>query len=193
LEVSWKAFWKDVTVTADGGVLGVIPNQKALTAGQEFHLPDGATLKVQLVNKVISVELQVLRNGQPLPGSASDPQTRLKTAYGVVYFVAGLNLVLGILSVLFSVQLLREMGIGFGSIIFGLVFLILGFFVQRKSNVALILAIVILILDALLGLYLSVSRGYTPSIGGILVRIVLIIPMIQGVGAINQLKRQSLP
>jgi hypothetical protein len=39
-------------------------------------------------------------NGQPIPGSASDPQTKVKNAYGMVYFVAGLNLVLGLVSFL---------------------------------------------------------------------------------------------
>ncbi len=141
LEISWTPFWKDITVSLDGNSIGTIPNQKALTTGQEFRLPDGSALKVQLVNRVTSTELQVLRNGQPLPGSASDPQTRLKYAYWVVYFVAGLNLVLGLISFLFNVEFLQQIGIGFGSILFGLVFLALGFFTQRKSMVALILAI----------------------------------------------------
>jgi hypothetical protein len=191
LEVSWKAFWKDVTVSMDGAVLGVIPNQKALSAGQDFRLIDGAILKVQLVSKFTGTELRVLRNGQPLPGSASDPETRVKTAAGVVYFVAGLNLLLGIAAVVFQIQLLKQMGIGLFSILYGLVFVVLAFFVSRRSNLALILAIIILALDALLGVYLAITGDYTPSTAGFLARIVLMIPMFQGVGAIRQLKQQA--
>ena len=191
LEVSWKGLYKDVTVSLDGNSVGVIPNQKALSAGQEFRLIDGSTIKVQLVSKLMSTELQVLRNGQPLPGSSSDPQTRLKTAYGMVYFVAGLNLVLGFVSFLFNVEFLQQIGIGFGSIIFGLVFLVLGFFVQRKSAVALILAIVIFALDGILGVFLAASQGYNPGAGGIIARIFLLIPMVQGVGAIKALKSKG--
>lgn len=188
LEVSWKGIWKDVTVTFDGAPVGVIPDQKALSAGQEFRLPDGSMVKVQLVRKFTAAELQVLRNGQPLPGSASDPGTRLKNAYIMVYFIAGLNLALGLASLLFNVEFLQELGLGVGSIIFGLVFLALGYFVQRRSSVALILAIVIFALDGILGLILAVSQGYNPGISGILVRIIFLIPMIQGVAAIKALK-----
>ncbi len=193
LEISWKPFWKDITVTLDGNSIGTIPNQKALTSGQEFRLPDGTALKVQLVSRVTSTELQVLRNGQPPPGSASDPQIRLKYAYWVVYFVAGLNLVLGLISFLFNVEFLQQIGIGFGSILFGLVFLVLGFFTQRKSMVALILAIVIFALDGLAGLFLSAAQGGIPGIGGLFARILLLIPMIQGIGAIKALKQKIGP
>jgi hypothetical protein len=191
LEVSWKGLYKDVTVSLDGNSVGVIPNQKALSAGQEFRLPDGSTIKVQLVSKLISTELQVLRNGQPLPGSSSDPQTRLKNAYVMVYFVAGLNLVLGFVSFLFNVEFLQQIGIGFGSIIFGLVFLVFGFFVQRKSSLALILAIIVFALDGILGVVFAASQGYNPGAGGIIARIFLLIPMVQGVGAIKVLKSKG--
>jgi hypothetical protein len=191
LEISWKGVYKDITVSLDGNSVGVIPDQKALSAGQEFRLIDGSIIKVQLVKKFTSTELQVLRNGQPVPGSASDPQSQLKTAYGMVYFVAGLNLVLGLVSFLFNVEFLQQIGIGFGSIIFGLVFLVLGFFVQRKSTVALILAIVIFAFDGILGIFLAASQGYNPGAGGIIARIFLIIPMFQGIGAIKALKNKS--
>lgn len=191
LEVSWKGVWKDITISLDGTPLGVIPNQKALSAGQEFQAPDGSTIKVQLVSQATLKELQVLRNGQPLPGSSSDPQTRLKNAYGMVYFVAGLNLVLGLLATLFDVEFLQVIGIGVNSIIFGLVFLVLGYFVQRKSAVALILAIIIFALDGILGLVLAVTQGYNPGGVGIVARAFLLIPMIQGVGAIKALKAQG--
>ncbi len=192
LVISWKGIYKEVNVSLDGTRLGIIPNQKALSAGQEFRLADGSTIKVQLVSKVYGSELRVLRNGQPLPGSASDPQTRLKNAYRMVYFVAGLNLVLGLVSFLFNVEFLLEIGIGFASILFGLVFLALGFFVQKKSLFALFVAIVIFALDGIGGLFLSVAAGYNPSVGGLIARVILLIPMIQGVGAIKALKSSSI-
>lgn len=193
LTLTWKGGYRNMTVTLDGSPLGVIADQKALRAGQEFRLMDGSILKVQLVNKISGSELQVLRNGQPLPGSSSDPQAKLKTAAYMVFFIAGLNLVLGILSVLLKSEFLQAAGIGIFSIIFGLVFLLLGFFVWRRSSVALILAIVIFALDGILGIVLAVSQGYTPATGGLLMRIVLLIPMIQGVGAIKALKASSHP
>ncbi len=192
LEVSWKPFWKDITVSLDGHPIGTIADQKALSAGQEFRLPDTSTIQVQLVRKFSTVELQVLRNGQPLPGSASDPQTRFKYAYGMVYFVAGLNIVLGLISFLFNVEFLQQIGSGLGSIFFGLVFLVLGFFTQRRSRVALILASAIFALDGLAALFLGAAQGSSAGLsGGLVARIFLLIPMVQGVGAIKTLNQKS--
>ena len=191
LEISWKGMWKDFTVKFNDQVLGTLSGQKELKAGRQFALPDGSTLSVQLVQKFSSAELQVLRNGQPLPGSSSDPESRLKNAYGIVFFVAGLNIVLGLIATLFRVEFLQAIGIGFFSIIFGLVFLVLGFFVKKRSLIALILAIVVFALDGILGLVLSVMAGVEPGIGGLFARVILIIPMIQGVPAIRDLRRRD--
>jgi len=193
LEISWKAMWKETTVTLDGTVLGVIPDVKALRTGQEFRLVDGSILKVQLVQGAFNTELRVLRSGKPLPGTASDPAARLKGAYGVLFFIAGANIILGLAAAVFQIEFLLQIGLGISSIIFGLIFLVLGFFTRRKSSLALILAIILFALDAILGVVFSVSQGYTPNTGGILVRIALLIPMIQGVGAIKALKQKPSP
>ncbi len=191
LEVAWKAMYKDLTITLDGAVVGTVPDQKALVQGQEFRLLDGSTLKIKLAQKLYSTELQVLRNGQPLPGSMSDPQTKLKNAYTVVYFVAGLNLLLGILTWAFKIQFLQEIGIGFASILYGLVVLGLGYFVQRKSTFALIVAITLMAIDAFAGLVFAAMSGSGSSVGGLFARIIIMIPMIQGLAAIKALKAQA--
>lgn len=191
LTVSWKFGWRDTTVSLDGQPVGVIPNQKALMQGQSFALTDGSQINVRLVNRLSGAELEVTRNGQPMPGSASDPQSRLKAAYQITYFIAGLNLLLGVLSLLIKSEFLQTLSYWPVSIAFGLTFLVLGFLIQRRSSVALILAIVIFALDGLLGIYLAISGGGTPGVGGLLVRVLLLIPMVQGVGAIKALKAQE--
>jgi hypothetical protein len=191
LEVSWKGLWREINISLDGSPVGTIPDQNALVAGQIFSLPDGSKLSVQLIKKFGSNELQILRNGEPLPGSASDPDAKVKSAAGIVFFIAGLNLVLGLVSVLFQIELLQSLGLCYFSILFGFVFLLLGFFIRRRSSVALILAIAIFTLDGLIGIISAVTMGYTPGISGIFVRIFLLIPMIQGVSAIKELKVQN--
>jgi hypothetical protein len=191
LQISWGTFWKNITVTLDGSLIGTIPDQKALRQGRQFTLPDGSTLSVQFSQNLAGAELRVLRNGQPLPGSASDPESRLKVAAGVIFFVTGLNILLGLIAVFFQVDFLLQLGLGWFSVIFGLVFLFLGIFTQRRSQVALIIAIVLFGLDGLLGIVGAVMAGYAPSIPGLFMRILLLIPMIQGVSAIKQLKQQE--
>jgi hypothetical protein len=192
LEISWKGMYKDFTVKLDDEVVGELSGQKELKAGRQFVLPDGSALSVQLVQKFSGAELQILRDGQPMPGSSSDPESRLKGAYGITFFVAGLNLVLGVLATLFQIEFLQAIGIGFFSIIFGLVFLFLGFFVKKRSLIALILAIVIFALDGILGLVFSVMAGMEPGVTGLIARVFLIIPMVQGVPAIRVLKQRDI-
>lgn len=189
LELSWKGFFKNMTITLDGMPLGTVTDHMALRTPQEYQLNDGSMLKVQLVQNLSGAELQVSRNGVALPGSASNPETRLKTAWGIIFFIAGLNLLLGIVGLLTQSELLASLGIGWYSIIFGGFFLVMGFLVKKLSKVALIISIVVFALDALIGIIGSVAMGGSPAIGGLIVRVLLIIPMVQGVGAITELKK----
>jgi hypothetical protein len=188
LVVSWRGVWKDVTIELDGSVVGTIPDQKALSAGQQFALPDGSSLSIQLVQKLTVPELVILHDGQPLPGSASDPQTRLRTAYGMVFLVAGLNIVLGILACVLQVEFLRSIGISVYSLVFGVVFLLLGFLVKRRSLAALVIAVLLFALDGILGAVFSILQGDAPSTAGLLARVALLVPMIQGISAIRQVR-----
>jgi len=59
LEISWKAMWKETTVTLDGTVLGVIPDVKALRAGQEFGLVVGETARFFFLGSTVRHEDKV--------------------------------------------------------------------------------------------------------------------------------------
>ncbi len=182
--ISWKAFWKNITINFDGKEVGTIPNQKELQKGGTFMLPDGSRLEVKLARTWWSAELQVLRDGKPLPGSGSDPRVKLKQSYGILYFIGGFNLILGIIAGLFQVDFLLELGIGIYSIITGGVYLLLAFFVQKRSALALGLAT---------GLYavetaLSLTTGFST---GVIVRIFFILFMVQGFKAIKELKAEK--
>jgi hypothetical protein len=189
LEVAWRGLWKDMRITLDGKPVGEIPNGKALREGREFKLPDGSGLKVQLVQALATVEFQITRDGQPLPASGGHPETRLKSAYITIYIIAGLNIILGTISQLVGIEYLTRLGIGVFSIVFGAVFVLLGFLVQRKILTALIIAIIILAVDGILGFILTSSAGLQPSAGGIILRIFLILPLFPAVKATRDLKR----
>ncbi len=191
LELSWKAFFKDITLRLDGLIVGRIQDRQALSAGQEFQLTDGSLVKVQLVYNVAGSELRVTRNGLPLPGSASSPEMRIKTAAGVIFFIAGINLLLGILSLLIRSELLQSLGAGWFSLVYGGFFLAMGFLVGRKSLWALIAALVVYMADSVLGLALVFMSGGTPSIFNVMMRVILIVPLFQGIGAIREAKKSA--
>src|SRR5439155_14599717 len=99
LELSWSGMWKNFTICLDGNQIGSVASKKELTAGREFLLGDGSTLRVQLGKTfLIAPELQVLRDGKPLPGSASDPAQQLGVSYGTIFFVGGISILLGLVA-----------------------------------------------------------------------------------------------
>ena len=159
LTISWKSFWKDFTIELDGSKIGTIPGQKELFQGKTFNLPDGSILEIKLVRTWSSTTLQILRNGEPLPGSGSDPGTKLKQSYGLLYFIGGFNLVLGIIAVLFQIEFLINLGMGIYSVVVGSIYLLLAYLVQRKSKIALGIAIGLYGLETILSLISGVTSG----------------------------------
>jgi hypothetical protein len=152
LELSWSGFWSNFTVSLDGTPLGTLPRGQSLKDGQEFRLPDGSIIHIQLIQKPTGNYLEVLRDDKPLPGSDTNPRTILNTAAGVIYFFSGVNLLVGIIAVLFNVQWLQDYGIGFGSIIIGFIYLPLAYFTGEGSSIALLLAVLLYIVDGVAGI-----------------------------------------
>ena len=222
LEISWKGQWRTTEVRLKGKLIGAIPSRKELRTGQNLQLPDGTSLKIQLVKS----ELRVLRNDKPLPGSISDPATRLAQSFYIIYFIAGLNIVLGFIALSFQVEFLQTLGFGMISVAIGFMFLVLGFFTQRRSRIALIVAVVSYGLDCVLALLsvapfllsvvsvvstgfnigvpaaLRVQAGETLQVNAVFVgaltftiilRLYFLRTMGQGVGAINALRKESPP
>jgi len=190
LVISWRGIWKDIRVLLDGEELGTIGGSAEIKAGKEFTLPGRqGTLRVQLVQTFGSAELQVLRNGQPLPGSGSDPEVQFKGAWGILLFIAGLNLVIGLATVVFEVEALARMGLGVGSLIVAVIYLGLALVVRTyRSAIALGVGIALFAIDGLLTVAAGFEGTGTPPIGGVLMRVFLILPMIKGFSAIRALK-----
>jgi hypothetical protein len=192
LEITWEKLYKNGVVSIDGQEIGVLSDQKTLYRGLEYDLPDGSMLSFRLVKQLTSIEFHVLRDGKPLPGSTSDPQSRLANAYTTTYFIAGWNLLLGLISILFNIQFLQQSGIGFSSILFGLLFLVLGYFVQHKSSLALMVAVVVFVLNGFTNIIHTTAQGNGLSSAGTVIMIVLLVPMFQGFGAIKAMKRKTI-
>lgn len=217
LEISYRYYFHNIEVRLNGNLIGTIPDKKKLDEGQIFQLPDGTALSVQLVKTWLSSsgQLRVLRNGKPL---SEGPSSTLAGSVFFIYFIAFLNIVLGCIASILQVELLQALGFGIFSIIMGVMFLVLGFFTQRRFLIALIIALIIWGLDSALAFLNSVqplldgsnsvatliSNSEQLVIGDILVSMVLLIAILilrvaflivigKGVGAINKLKKGTLP
>lgn len=192
IELAWGAFWKNFTVSLDGREVGRVADAAALKAGQTFPLGDGTAITVRLDQGFGGAGLLVERDGAPLPGSAGDPAEKLKIAYGLLYFLAAANAVLGLVTELAGLDFLRSIGIGWGSLCVGLVYFPLAWAVQkRRSAVALGVGMALFAIDGLLSFGLAIGDGHTPPVGGLFVRVFFLIRMLGGFDAIKALAKDT--
>ncbi len=192
LEIDTRFNFNGATVKFDGNQIFDIPDSKTLKDGVDVPLPDGSLIHVKLQQAFTSVVLLVTRNGVPLPGSNADPETKLKTAYGVLYFVGGFSFLLGILGAILNESLLAQMGMGWATAVEGAIFLVLAYLTQRRFKAALIIGIVLYSLDAIIALVSMISAGNN-SVAGLFIKIAFIAMMVPGIKAIDELKGKSLP
>jgi hypothetical protein len=144
-----------------------------------------------------------------------DPAKGLALSASSIYQAAALNIVLGLIAYIFQIKFLQTLGFGILIAALGFLLLVLGFFTQRRSLFALILAVIIFSLEGvsvlLLGLSMLLSAfsagNSLNQIGEILMSqailigvlagwfylcIAWLIQMLRGVGAIKKL-RQATP
>ncbi|QDE90924.1 hypothetical protein BHS06_19215 [Myxococcus xanthus] len=192
LELSWGWGWKQFTVTLDGKVVGTLDGGTAeLKRGVFFKLPDGSSLNVLLQSGVFRTALAVSRDGEALPGSDTDPAQQVKSAANLLYFLAGLNTLLGVIALLVESEVLEAAGMGLGSILFGLVVAVLGFFTYRGTRVAPILAGILYIADALFTVVDTLSGGGRPPIFALIIRAYIVITLFTAAKAAAELRRRE--
>ncbi|NET07350.1 MAG: hypothetical protein F6K16_22135 [Symploca sp. SIO2B6] len=159
--------------------------------GEVFRLQDGSILRVKLVDRLFDItRVQVFLNGDPLPGSLSNLRQKLARAYGAIYFTGGFNVFFGLASML-SPFIKDSVGLRIDSFIVGTIFLLLGYFVQRKSLLALRIAIALFILTSLVTIISNLQNDSfnTSRISSeISARIGFIFVMWQGMEAITEME-----
>jgi hypothetical protein len=141
-----------------------------------------------------------------------DPAKRLALSASSIYLAAGLIIVLGLIANIFQVKFLQTLGFGILSAAIGFLLLLLGFFTQRRSLFALILAVVLMSMGGASVLLLGLSMLFSAFSAGnslhemgeilqnqaILIGVLTgwftlciswLIQMLKGVGAIKKLKQ----
>lgn len=189
LELTWDSMWRNFTIHYDGAPVDQIEGGgKGLRTGKIIVLPDGSELDVRLKNSLMASELAVLRNGQPLPGTAAHPLYRIQQAYTIIFIIAGLNVLLGLVGLVSTAEWVLLLSGGWITVIFGLFLFLLGWLVKAKHSLpALITAIFVYTTDGLLGIAAVITAGEMPGVPGLIVRVLFIIGMAQGIKAIREL------
>jgi len=120
----------------------------------------------------------------------------LKLTFGTIYFIGAYNLVVGLLfTLLLRFDYLRPLlGFPLLSIIVGVIYLGLGFLVQRKSYIALIIAIGLVVLDLILAVITLIPGDIGVILWGavtIIIHIFLLSFMVPGLSAIKALRQKE--
>lgn len=203
LELISSVRWTPLTIRLDGQEVGSIQTMEQLKNGKTFLLSDSSKLRVELAKR----QLLVMRNGLPVPGSSSDPLIRLRGSYGCLFTLGGLVTLVGlglmILAITQSADSLSSanetfterygagiLDLGIGLLVFGGVYLLLGFFVQRRSKVALGIAVGLVGINLALN-SLALLLGNCSVIAGLPLQIGVLITLWRGFDAIRKLQDEQ--
>lgn len=179
LEVEWDRDQRTI-VRWDGRVVGSYVASE-LDGGVRVTLPEGSVVLLSRVPagvfggaKRLSLRLE---DGTPLPGSDDDPMEAAKRGGYILYFIAGLNALCGVIAMATGSEALLAAGLGVGSLIMAVLYGVLGLFTIRGSRVALGIAMGLYALDWIVGFVMQAVEEGRPNVGGIFVRIVLLAAM----------------
>lgn len=181
--------WRNFAVSYQGQEIGRLNSSKALKEGVTFALPDGRNLSAQLQSSMGQQQVELLLDGRPLPGSATDPQQQLRQGRYMLWLVAALNIGLGLVAEFGQVDALQELGMGYGTVGFGALFIGLEWWARTKqSPLAFYLAIGLLVFDVAATVLMSPQSAGT---GGWFLRFIICMVLYRGAVAAKNLPGPS--
>lgn len=186
LAIKRRWFWRKTEVLLDDQPVGPpIANMAALRAGQHFTLPDGRRLDVGFERKLGSAGLTLALDGRPVPGAFNDPRTVIRTAGRLIWYIAGINLVIGAIF-LGAREALHQLGYVTGA--FGVLMALLGVGVYvYRSRAALATAIVLEIADTIA--VIAFMRSDRPPVGPIIFRAFIVLVLVRAYQAVEHARR----
>ena len=193
LELEWGSYMRDFSVRLDGEEIGRIDGgQRVLKQPHNFVLPDGSKITIQLNQSMLIDELEVKRNGKPLPGSASNPRVKLSAGIRTAFFWGAGSVVMGLLIYFTNLDILRVLSFSQYSFVAGLLLMITAIGMARRSIPLTVFAIVLYLADwigsAMITSSLGITFGFIGTIG-MLARILSIVPLVQAIGATRLLRK----
>jgi hypothetical protein len=184
--------WKNLTITKDGAVIGQVENARELKKGRSFHFAEGRVLFIQLKQKWGYIpQVEILLNGSPIPGSGTEPNTQVRQAYNLLFFITAFNVGLGVIAELISINFLKTLGMGYGTIVIGLFFGLFGYLVKYKLSLgALYGAIGLMILDIIFTLVYAADTGGNP-VSGLMMKGMFTFVLLNGIAALKKVKSEN--
>lgn len=192
ITASWDFFYRNFNVRyADTALTATDPEAK-ISKGREYRLPNGRIFSAQLRQNTYPQELELLIDGQPVPGSGTHPHERIKQAWYILLVLGVLNIGLGLFTEIGQVAALQELGLGWGSLVEGVAFVALGWLGHfRRSVPAFTIAFILLVLDGIMSIGSAIASSHSPALGGLFMRLFFCLVVFRGIKAARQLREEQ--
>lgn len=194
LTARWGWFYRNFTLSyRDQPLTPVEAGVSLAQGGYRYELPGGRRVSAQLKRNTGLQEVELLVDGQPVPGSNTHPLERIKQGWYALLLVAVLSVTFGTVAlVLDSSGTLATLGIGWPTIAEGLLFLALGWWAfSRRSAVVFYVALGLLVLDWIVTLVSLAEAGARGGFGGIFIRFVICAFVYRAARAAQELQREQ--
>lgn len=182
LTITWKGWYKNLTVAFDDVVLATYQGQDELISGQNVPLPDGSQLEIILKKSWLSTNLQLSRNGKPIPGTSSDINSKLTMAYSVMYVIAAFSILSGLAAFVFNEP--TDIYLGMIPLGIGIIFFYLGQAARNLSITAIIIGLVIYGID-------TIFVFFSGKTYGLFTHFIFLYAMYQGIPTIKAIQAEK--
>ena len=191
LTASWGMFFRNFTASFAGTALEPLNPEATIAQGREYRLPDGRIFSARHKQNTYPQEMELLIDGQPVPGSGTHPLERIKQAWYVLLVLGILNVGLGLVAEFGRIEILLQLGLGWGSLVEGAAYIALGYFGYfRHSAPAFTIALVLLVLDAVFAVTSAISSSQSPGLGGLFLRAFFCMVVFRAMQAARQLRQE---
>ncbi|MBN2350791.1 MAG: hypothetical protein JXJ22_18275 [Bacteroidales bacterium] len=191
LWIFWKSGFKTCHIKLNNKEIFHSLNRKSLLKGFEYKIDYERTLGIKLYSGLgVFYYPEILLNGEPVPGSFTDPFVKVKKVFQLVLFIAVVNIFAGGIAKIMDFKPLLDAGIGIASVFYGGIFLILSYLINKLNLWALYLALSLTMLDILYVLFLT-FENQDNALSSIPVKVVFVLLMFQGIPAIKKIQKKQ--
>lgn len=194
ITVQWGLAYRNFILSYQGEPVAPAEHGPSLAEGYRYDLPGGRRLSAQLMRNVGLQEVELLLNGQPLPGSATHPSERIKQAWYALLLVGSLSTVLVVAAQYANTDVLvGPLRFGWPAVLENLLLVGLGWWgYRRHAAVAFYLALGLLVLDWVVMVVNLVQAGSSGGMSGIFLRFIMCVFVFRGAQAAQALKRDAV-
>lgn len=191
IEVAWdrvEKVWK-YFVTFRGQQVGEY-GMDELSGGKFIALPDGQELYlIYKKNPLSGFVVDAALNRVPVEEAPGSVKRQLAGVAGFVFFIAGVNIILGLIQFITKNDFLFNMGLNIYSVALGAIWAVLGIFILRKSMAALVISLVLYILMTITNMFFAIQNGASPSYMNLAVPVIITIYMIQAIKVLKDSRK----